>query len=135
MAAIENALVSLLKADDALNARVSGRVFPAVIKQGIQLPSVVFQRYATNRQYGAGGSVSLLTANFQITVWAESYTEAAEIGDLIRAAANGYTGTVSDIAIDHIEILDEGDNPSLAAENESIDRYGRYVDTKIFFTE
>jgi len=134
MATVETALVSILKADAGLTAQLSGRLYPIAVPEGGSLPAVVYQRYTGIRTYGLEGVNAFKTANVQFTVWAETYAEAVTIANLLIAATDA-TGDVGGITIDHIEVTDDGDIPSLAAEAESLTRYGRYIDLKVFFTD
>ena len=88
-------LFSLLSSDPAIAARVSDRIYPVVLPQGMTLDSVVYNRIVENESYHYTGSSGLVTARMQIDAWSKTPDGANELGDLIKERLSGFSGQVS----------------------------------------
>ena len=97
MATIEEGIKGRLTAFAGLVALISTRTFEGGIPQGETLPCVTFNRISTPRihTHDTSGSTGLAHPRFQFDAWATTYASAKAITDQVRAALNGYKGTIT----------------------------------------
>jgi hypothetical protein len=96
MITIEEGLKAYLTANIGLAALVSGRVYPLHLPQTVTIPSLTFQRVSTPRvtTHDMSGSSGTAYPRFQFDAWGASPMEAKRVTDALRAALNGYRGTM-----------------------------------------
>lgn len=94
MAAIEEALDSLVTGNAGVAALISTRFTPIDIPQKSALPAACYQVITTSREYDQGGADGFASPRIQITIVGRTYTEAKSVATAIRKAINGYRGTV-----------------------------------------
>jgi hypothetical protein len=102
MTVLEEGIYSYLSGYAGLVAKVGTRVYPVRFPQSTIMPCVVYQRIDTPRittMDSSGSSGDLINPRFQFEVWAETYDEAKDICDILRAALNGKTGTMGGVTI------------------------------------
>lgn len=102
---VETALVTLV--GDV--AAVAGRVYPLRLPAQASLPAVVYQRISGARTYSHHGQAGGVAPRFQLACWAKRYSEARTTADAVRRKLTGYRGTVDDVRIDGIMIVNEID--------------------------
>lgn len=132
---IATALRQILLDDYEVAAMVSTRVHPVSRPQGGALPAIVYQLITTGRRHTTDGPVYLTVASFQVTAWDSTYLGAAQVAEYVRQALDGYDGTVGTVTIQAVAIVDEGDVPSLIADNEELNLYGRRLVIEMYFNE
>jgi len=93
---IEEGLQAFLAANAGLVALISGRVYHRALPQGVVLPALTWQRISTPRlaAHDTSGSTGTAHPRFQFDAWATTYASAKAITDALRAALNGYKGTM-----------------------------------------
>lgn len=92
---IRPALRGFLLADPAIAAKVTTRVFPIKLPQGIVAPSIVYTRitgYGDNKMDGATG---LSRPRMQIDAWAQNADDAASLANVVKDRLDGYRGPMS----------------------------------------
>ena len=99
MANVEQRMVILLKADNAVKA-ITTRIQPMFIKQIGDLPAITYQRISTTPLNHATGTTPTQSCRIQIDCWHTSYLLAKALGDAVEAALNG--------------TADAGGNPSIS---------------------
>lgn len=113
---LEEALYTHLSGYAGLTALVSTRIYPDEMPQGCAKPAVVYQRIDTPREYTHDGPAHLAHPRFQFTAWAlpsataSGSTTAKAVADQIRAALDGYTGTMGGaggVAVQAVFVADE----------------------------
>lgn len=94
---IEAGLVYKLTNTAGVTALVSTRVYLERIPQGATLPCITYQRIDTPRvtTHDTSGSAGTAYPRFQFDAWATTYASARAITDAVRAALNGYRGTIT----------------------------------------
>jgi hypothetical protein len=94
---IEAGLVYKLTNTVGLTALISTRVYLERIPQGATLPCLTYQRISTPRvhTHDTSGSAGTAYPRFQFDAWATTYASAKAITDALRAALNGYKGTIT----------------------------------------
>jgi hypothetical protein len=80
------AILALLQASPDLVALVGARIFPDQMDDPPVYPSVTFQKMGGGGARGAVSSPGLMRATFQVSTWAESRLEAAQIAATVRRA-------------------------------------------------
>ena len=133
--AAEKALKAILDAAGAVTALVEDRIYPVERREGSDLPALVYQQISGQPTHDVTGPIGYVPARYQITCWAATYLEACDLAEAVRDAVDGYSGTIAELAIDHVFVLDEGDMPSLAADNRALSMHGKRLDVLIVFTE
>lgn len=93
---IEAGLVSLLNGTSAITNLCAGRIYPVVMPELGQPPCIVYQLVSSVSQYSNDGPSGFVTARMQLTAWAASYADAKALDAAVRAALDGYTGTLPD---------------------------------------
>jgi hypothetical protein len=94
---IEAGLVTKLTTTAGLTALISTRVYLERIPQGGTLPCLTYQRISTPRvlTHDTSGSAGTAYPRFQFDAWAATYLSAKAITDALRAALNGFKGTIT----------------------------------------
>ena len=133
--AAEKAIRSILIDDGDVGALVGDRIFPIVRRENSALPAIVYQQISGVRDQMFSGPSGFVEARFQINCWAETYEGADELAEAVRGALNGYNGTKESVVIQCIHLLDEGDMPSMLADNEGLSFHGKRLDFMVWFDE
>lgn len=99
MITIEEGLAAFLVANAAVNAIVSGRVYPNKLPQTVTLPALTYQRIDTPRvhSHDTSGATGTAHPRIQFDCWAASYSSAKSLSDALRGALNGYKGTMGSV--------------------------------------
>ena len=85
---IESALRAIIIADNGVKA-VTTRCYYNYIPQSPTYPLIVIQRVTGSRIHHLGGPSGAVRPRFQIEAWAETYSAAKGLANLIRAALDG----------------------------------------------
>jgi hypothetical protein len=93
-------------------ARLVGfQVYPiAVPKTGASLPFIVYRRSNIARQSSLSGPLFMPTLSIQIASWALSYDTVRTLGDEVRLALDGHTGTLANATIEDMRLVSETDD-------------------------
>jgi hypothetical protein len=124
--AIEEGLQFYLRGYMGLLALVSTRVYINRIPQEATLPCVTLHRVSTPRvhSHDSSGMTGTAYPRFQIDAWATTYSVAKAITDQLRAALNGYKGTITSgansVTVQSSLVDDERYDPDLNAGLERI---------------
>lgn len=127
---IEEALYSYLSTYAGLTASVGTRIYPNVIPSDASLPAVAYQRISTARVRSHEGPSNLSHTRIQFTCVADSYSAVKSVADQIRAALDGYRGTMSTLRVDGVSIENE-----IADYVETSDLYIQRLDALIWHYE
>lgn len=84
-------LVAHLKADTALAALVSDRIYHEGMPQDVQYPAVAYAKTSAERFPTLSGYTSLQKARVSIDVWASTSTDAIAVAEAVKAALDGVT--------------------------------------------
>lgn len=93
MSTVEPALYAKLAAAGDVAALCATRIYPVVAPQEAPAPLVVY-RVVEQRPHGnVGGVPDCWVTRFELAAEADTYAEAAELADALRAATDRQTGT------------------------------------------
>jgi hypothetical protein len=118
---IEQGLEYYLTHYAGLIALISTRTYLNRIPQGTVIPCLTFQRISTPRvlSHDTSGMTGTAYPRFHFDSWAISYASAKAINDQVRAALNGYKGTITvgadSVVLQASLVNDERHNPDLDA--------------------
>ena len=89
---------------------VGKRVYPSKLPQKPTLPAITYQKISGPHVHSHGGISGLTRPRYQFTCWAEKYSDAKAIAEVLRLALDGYKGTMGGSGgVDVSAILSEGD--------------------------
>lgn len=96
MITIEQGLYHFLTNTAGITALVSTRIYPNKLPQTVTLPAITYQRISTPRihTHDTSGKTGTAHPRFQFDAWGTSYASCKAVADAIRAALNGYRGTM-----------------------------------------
>lgn len=106
---IRGALYTLLTGTSAVSAIVGTRIYPVVLPQKPTLPAITMQRIPGSRVRSTRGPSGLAQSRYQVDCWAATQTAAEELAGVVRAATDGYRGTVSEVRIGGISVSGDRD--------------------------
>jgi len=109
---IGEALYSYLSSYAGLTALVGNRIYPLILPQGVTLPAVTYTQISGPRVHCMGSDPGLTHPRFQVSVWAESYSDMATVAAQVRAALQDYSGTMGGddgVVVQRIFLEDETD--------------------------
>lgn len=86
---------AILLADAAVAAVVVARVYPQVLPQKPVLPAVTYQEISGSSDLVNDGPSGLASARVQFNCWADNADAAYALGLKVKAALDGYRGTVT----------------------------------------
>lgn len=95
--AIEEGLVYKLANTAGITALVSTRVYNLRIPQGATLPCITITRISTPRlhTHDTSGSAGTAYPRIQIDAWGVTHSSVKAITNAVRAALEGYKGTIT----------------------------------------
>ena len=132
---IESALITLLASDDTVVGLVSTRMYPNIVPQKASMPAISYQNISGFRGHVIAGPDSTVNSRYQINCWGSSYLSAKDVSDAVREKLDGYNGTTDTVVIQSIQLIDEGDVPTISAGSDVLRRYGKRLDFMIFYKE
>ena len=107
---VEYGLGDILRGDAGVGAIADDRIYPHKLPQNPTFPAITYSRVSGAREKVLKGLSGLARPTLQYDCWAERYTEVKSLADAVRAAFDGYQGTVRSVRIDRIQILNEVDD-------------------------
>jgi hypothetical protein len=131
----EAAIRSILSQDLTVAAIVSSRIFPNQIPQGEPMPAAAYKQLTGELDYENDGQDGLKHPRFEITAWSESYAQTKSLAAAIISALSGYSGTVDNITIRAIFLMDEKDDYRQKDGSEITARHGRVMIFEIWHKE
>lgn len=132
---IEESLYYQITNDSAVAAVLGDRLFPVVVPAGTDLPNATYQLITETDPATLDGTVGLLNATFQVSVWATTYDVAKNLANLVRTALKNVSGTIASMDVDRMAVSQVRDLSWISDENEQQSRYGRAIDVAIFYRE
>jgi hypothetical protein len=92
---IRSGLHSFLLADVFIPVVVEDRIYPNTLKQGVQLPSIVYSRVSGLGDHHMQGASGLTRPRFQIDAYARNPDDANGLADLVKLRLDGFRGQMS----------------------------------------
>ena len=131
---LKQAIYSLLTNDAGVTALAGDRITPGGDPvEGTT--SVTYNAISMDAdKHTMDGPDTLATRRFQVNSYATIESDATELSDAVRAALDGFSGTVSTLAISYMALIDDGDLDDFEAENRKISRHGIRQDYLITYT-
>ena len=100
---IESDLVAHLKANTALTALVSTRIYPMTAPQNVVKPYITYQVISDNSNQCVGGAVYQSDTRFQLDCWSTKYSEVKAIKTAVVNAILGFKSSNSISVMDDYE--------------------------------
>lgn len=92
-------------------ARLVGfNVFPIAVPKGAGFPFVVYKRQNITRERHLSGPMFMPMLHLQVASWALSHDAARLLGDEVRLALDGATGTLAGVTISDMGLVSETDD-------------------------
>ena len=139
---VEPAIVSLLAADADLTAKLGGRIYPAndPASSGAARPRLTYQRISSRRTNSNDGPTRIVTARYDLQLWANEYPQAKALADKVRLLLDGRKGTVVDLGgrahdVRSMSVTDEQDRQGDAAEGDAKPAQGVRLELRIQYRE
>lgn len=104
---IEQALRSYLLTRSGLTALVGARIFTDDLSDGAALPAVIYFKVSDVKDHILTGQSNLERPVFQFSAYATTKTAARAITNQLKAALCDYSGTLSGIVIQYIQLQNE----------------------------
>jgi hypothetical protein len=89
---------------------VGFNVFPIAVPNGAGFPFIVYKRQNITRESHLSGPMFLPLVSLQVASWALSHDAARRLGDEVRLALDGATGTLAGVTIEDIRLVSETDD-------------------------
>lgn len=87
---LEIDLVAYLQAQPSIANIVGTRIFPVVIPEGTNAPSLIYETVSAIPTYTFDGSVGLVTARITFTAWSPDFSDCKTMQEAIRVALDNY---------------------------------------------
>lgn len=132
---IEEVLSTILENDAGVGALCGDRIYPQVIPQGGTVPAVTYDRTSGERIRALDGVDGVASPRFEFICWAATYLAAVELKNAVRAALEGYTGTILGVSILFINLTDTSDIVDASPGQANRRRFGRRMNFDVWHTE
>lgn len=113
---IEAGIYAHLITNSGVAALVATRIYPLLVPQDATLPALAYQRISGPRDHSHSGPSGLVFARMQLTYVAASYDGAKSLGEAVRAALDGFSGTMGQVTVDACLMDNERDDWAVAFE-------------------
>lgn len=107
--ALEEGLYAYLVADAGVAALIGTRLYPLLVPQDAALPAMAYQRISGPRDHTHDGASGLAMARIQFTAVGSSYSEAKSVMAALRAALDGFSGTMGEVTVGAALLQNERD--------------------------
>ncbi|MBA1447077.1 MAG: DUF3168 domain-containing protein [Chromatiales bacterium] len=107
---IDQAVYTRLTGHAGIARLVRTRVYPIILPQGEIGDSIVYRRISTSPVSALGADTDLESARYQFTCYARTSMAAQAISEQVRAAWQRYSGIVSTVEIEDVEMETEFDD-------------------------
>lgn len=103
---LEEGLIDYLLTDSSLMALVGNgdspltcRIYPMLLPQNYTAPAMTYQRVSGQRLQNLSGPSGRAMPRIQFDIYANTYTSARAVGEKLRAALDGYSGTMGTVSV------------------------------------
>lgn len=97
------AIFELLSSNAGVAAIVDNRIFPSIAAKNAALPFVTYDVINVTPNDDKSGAALVDEIDVEIIGHAATYTQAAQLGDAVRAALDRQSITVGDVVVDSIQ--------------------------------
>ena len=108
----EAVLRSALVGSTAVNALISGRIYPLryVGPQPVQYPLIIWRRARIQRVPTMTGPAGLPRVTMELHIYALTYNAARDLADKCRKVLDGYAGSIDNTEVRQATLEDESDD-------------------------
>ncbi len=108
----EAVLRSALVGNTAVNAIISGRIYPLryVGPQPVAFPLIIWRRAGIIREQTLGAPMGIPRVQAEFYSYALTYSAARDLADKCRKVLDGYGGTVDTVVVEQVALTDEEDD-------------------------
>ena len=133
-ATLKQAIYAILTGDDTVNTLLNGGVTPGGDPtEGTS--SISYHAISMDGdKHTMDGPDTLAKRWIQVNSYGASESDATLLSDAVRGALDGYSGTVSSLAISYIALVDDGDLNEFEPGNRKISRHGIRQEYSIIYT-
>jgi hypothetical protein len=100
-----NALVS----DASVTFHVGHKIYPHLAPAVDDLPFINWRRRQVQREQTLSSPMGVPRITVDFAVFAETYLQARQVADAMRAILDGYTGSFDNTLVRHVSLEDESD--------------------------
>lgn len=104
---IEEGLFKYLSSYQGLIALVGDRIYPYVMPDGCEKPSITYQRIGTEVVHTMQNDPGLTSPLFQINCWSEDFLDLLKVAKQVKLALQDFSGLMGDIAVQSVSLEDE----------------------------
>lgn len=122
------ALYARLGAVSGVTDLVSTRIYPLVAPQNASLPLVVVNRIGEIHEHHTTAAAGIARASMQIDCWAATLDAAVAVGDAVRAALDGWSGTSASIVVRSVTLNDRDESMEPPQDGEEFGDYRSRLD-------
>lgn len=126
MTLIDTAVRDYLLADANIYASVNARIYPSIVPQECVFPAITYTTVFAHAPELLDGNLDIMDSQYQVSVWAETALEAANIAAYVRARMLGIGGN----GFQKSSIDDER-----SGYEEQTRRFRRDLDFTVFYAE
>ena len=132
---IEQAFVHILRNDATVSALVEARIYPQMFPQKTVFPALRYNQISGIRSHTLTDTVDCVQARFQVDTASDTLINGRILADAVRNALNDYSGTVGNITIQNIHMIDESDYFYQSDGLDQSTKYGKTQDYYVWYNE
>lgn len=106
----EDYLYYRLTSTPAVARLVGFKVYPIAVPKSAGFPFIVYKRQNIIRESHLSGPMFMPLLSIQVASWALTHDAARELGDEVRLALDGNTGTAMGVTIQDMRLVSETDD-------------------------
>lgn len=92
-------------------ARLAGfGIYPLAVPKNATFPFIVYKRQNIARESATNTPLFMPKLHLQIACWGMTHAAARELGDEVRLALDGHTGTIAGVTINDMRLVSETDD-------------------------
>jgi hypothetical protein len=100
------AVYGILSANSGVTDIVSTRIFPEIAEQEAATPFIVYQLQSVDPDDTHDGPSKLDEVRFEFICYADSYNQAADLGEKVRGALDRVSGTYNGVNVESVQFND-----------------------------
>lgn len=96
---IGNYIAAAIKASSAMNALISGRIYPVIIPQNDPYPAITYSVVNSPADTGHETAATQDRATVQFNIWASTYASCLAIDTALRTLLDNVSGTAGGVTV------------------------------------
>ena len=132
---IEAAWYSLLTNKASIASLVGTRVYPEIAPLGTITPYITYTIIGEPHFHHMLGATGIAVASIQTDCWGSNTKEAAELGDALRDAFDGFRGTSASIAIRKCFLVNRSSSFEFVSDGKEQGEHRKILDFSVGFLE